>query len=149
VLYRGEAVSALERAIYSGRISPTRAKRVDEMQAVADALSLLAHIVLAWKPSQTQAALGRWSNRQLIPVQLIGAIAPSRLESINLRGVFRFPVDRYADQICPRGRDHRSPALTDETDHGLTPQIPDLKVNRNLKKSTIYQHHPRASTGFA
>ena len=24
-----------------------------------------------------------------------------RLESINLRGVFRFPVDRYADQILP------------------------------------------------
>ncbi|MCB2037267.1 MAG: hypothetical protein KDF56_10230, partial [Ottowia sp.] len=24
-------------------------------------------------------------------------IAPTRLESINLRGVFRFPVDRYAD----------------------------------------------------
>lgn len=38
VLNRGEAVNALKRAIYTGRISPAQAKRVDEMQAVADAL---------------------------------------------------------------------------------------------------------------
>lgn len=47
VLNRGEAVNALKRAIYTGRISPAQAKRVDEMQAVADALSLMANIVMA------------------------------------------------------------------------------------------------------
>ena len=102
VLNRGEAVNALKRAIYTGRISPAQAKRVDEMQAVADALSLMANIVMAWNTSQMQAVLDRWSNRrQVIPSELIGKIAPTRLESINLRGVFRFPVDRYADQILP------------------------------------------------
>ena len=102
VLNRGEAVNALKRAIYTGRISPAQAKRVDEMQAVADALSLLANIVMAWNTSQMQEVLDRWSNRrQVIPPELIGKIAPTRLESINLRGVFRFPVDRYADQILP------------------------------------------------
>ena len=102
VLNRGEAVNALKRAIYTGRISPAQAKRVDEMQAVADALSLMANIVMAWNTSQMQAVLDRWSNRrQAIPPELIGKIAPTRLESINLRGVFRFPVDRYADQILP------------------------------------------------
>jgi TnpA family transposase len=102
VLNRGEAVNALKRAIYTGRISPAQAKRVDEMQAVADALSLLANIVMAWNTSQMQTVLDRWSNRrQVIPPELIGKIAPTRLESINLRGVFRFPVDRYADQILP------------------------------------------------
>jgi TnpA family transposase len=40
VLNRGEAVNALKRAIYTGRLAPAQAKRVDEMQAVADALSL-------------------------------------------------------------------------------------------------------------
>jgi TnpA family transposase len=101
VLNRGEAVNALKRAIYTGR-SPAQAKRVDEMQAVADALSLLANIVMAWNTSQMQAVLDRWSNRrQVIPPELIGKIAPTRLESINLRGVLRFPVDRYADQILP------------------------------------------------
>jgi hypothetical protein len=83
-------------------ISPAQAKRVDEMQAVADALSLMANIVMAWNTSQMQVVLDRWSNRrQVIPPELIGKIAPTRLESINLRGVFRFPVDRYADQILP------------------------------------------------
>jgi hypothetical protein len=65
-------------------------------------LSLMANIVMAWNTSQMQAVLDRWSNRrQVIPPELIEKIAPTRLESINLRGVFRFPVDRYADQILP------------------------------------------------
>ncbi|EKD97561.1 MAG: hypothetical protein ACD_23C00863G0001, partial [uncultured bacterium] len=71
VLNRGEAVNALKRAIYTGRISPAQAKRVDEMQAVADALSLMANIVMAWNTSQMQAVLDRWSNRrQVIPPEL-------------------------------------------------------------------------------
>ena len=102
VLNRGEAVNAIKRAIYTGRISPAQGKRVDEMQAVANALSLLANIVMAWNTAQMQAVLDRWSNRrQAIPPELIGKIALTRLESMNLRGVFRFPVDRYADQILP------------------------------------------------
>jgi TnpA family transposase len=40
VLNRGEAVNALKRAIYTGRVGPAQARRADEMQAVADALSL-------------------------------------------------------------------------------------------------------------
>jgi TnpA family transposase len=62
VLNRGEAVNALKRAIYTGRISPAQAKRVDEMQAVADALSLMANIVMAWNTSQMQAVLDRWAS---------------------------------------------------------------------------------------
>jgi TnpA family transposase len=47
VLNRGEAVNTLKRAIYTGRVAGHQAKRDDEMQAVADALSLLANIVMA------------------------------------------------------------------------------------------------------
>ena len=102
VLNRGEAVNALKRAIYTGRVSPAQAQRVDEMQAVADALSLLANIVMAWNTAQMQTILDRWANRrQVVPPKLIGKIAPTRLEGINLRGVFRFPIERYADQILP------------------------------------------------
>jgi len=32
---------------------------------------------------------------------LLGRIAQTRLEGINLRGVFRFPVERYAGQLMP------------------------------------------------
>ena len=102
VLNRGEAVNALKRAIYTGRVAPTQARRADEMQAVADALSLLANIVMAWNTAQMQAVLDRWANRrQIVPPELLGRIAPTRLEGINLRGVFRFPVERYAGQLMP------------------------------------------------
>jgi hypothetical protein len=47
VLNRGEATNALKRLIYTGRVANYQAKSEDEMQAVADALSLLANIVMA------------------------------------------------------------------------------------------------------
>ena len=109
VLNRGEAVNALKRAIYIGRVAGYQAKRKDEMQAVADALSLLANIVMAWNTAQMQAVIDRWNNRrrvargqlQRIPNELIGRIAPTRIEGINLRGVLRFPIERFATQILP------------------------------------------------
>jgi TnpA family transposase len=103
VLNRGEAVNSLKRAIYTGRVASHQAKQSDEMQAVADALSLLANIVMAWNTAQMQKALDHWEQRRsgAIPPELIGRIAPTRTEGINLRGVFRFPVERYADQILP------------------------------------------------
>lgn len=79
-----------------------QAKRDDEMQAVADALSLLANIVMAWNTAQIQAILDRWANRrQRVAPELLRRIAPTRIEGINLRGVFRFPVERFAHQILP------------------------------------------------
>ena len=47
VLNRGGAFNALKRAIYTRRVAPTQARRADEMQAVADALSSLANVVMA------------------------------------------------------------------------------------------------------
>jgi len=38
-----------------------------------------------------------------VPPELIGRIAPTRTEGINLRGVFRFPVEAYAEQVLPSG----------------------------------------------
>ncbi len=102
VLNRGEAVNAMKRAIYTGRISPAQAKRPEEMQAVADGLSLLANTVMAWNTMQMQAVLNRWANRrQVIEADIMAKIAPTRLSGINLRGVFRFPVERYAADLMP------------------------------------------------
>jgi len=102
VLNRGEAMNAMKRSIYVGRIVAAQAKQDEEMQAVADALNLLANIVMAWNTAQMQAVLDRWANRrQIVPPELTGRIAPTRLEGINLRGVFRFPLERYAGQILP------------------------------------------------
>ena len=72
------------------------------MQAVADALGLLANIVMAWNTAQMQAVLDGWAKRrQIIPADLIGRIAPTRTEGINLRGIFRFPIERFEGQILP------------------------------------------------
>ncbi len=103
VLNRGEAVNALKRAIYAGRVASYQAKRHEEMQAVADALSLLANIVMAWNTAKMQAVLDRWNARRssAVPPELIGRIAPTRTEGINLRGVFRFPIEQYAGQLLP------------------------------------------------
>ncbi len=102
VLNRGEEVNAMKRAIYTGRISPAQAKRPEEMQAVADGLSLLANIVMAWNTMQMQAVVNRWANRrQVIEADIMAKIAPTRLSGINLRGVFRFPVERFAADLMP------------------------------------------------
>lgn len=44
-----------------------------------------------------------WAQRRggVVPPELIGRIAPTRTEGINLRGVFWFPVERYADKLLP------------------------------------------------
>ena len=101
VLNGGEAVNALKRAIYTGRVASHQAKQPEKMQAVADALGLLANIVLAWNTAQMQQVLDHWAQRPcgVIPPELIGRIAPTRTEGINLRGVLRFPVERTADKI--------------------------------------------------
>ena len=103
VLNRGESVNALKRAIYTGRVATFQAKRHDELAAVGDALGLLANIVMAWNTAQMQAAFDRLNARRstAVPPELLGRIAPTRTEGINLRGVFRFPVEAYADRLLP------------------------------------------------
>ena len=62
LLNRGEAVNALKRAIYVGRVASYQAKHHKAMQAVADALSLLAN--LAWNTMKMQSVLDRWNTRR-------------------------------------------------------------------------------------
>ncbi len=103
VLNRGESVNALKRSIYVGRVAGYQAKQPEEMQAVADALSLLANIVMAWNTMKMQTILDRWNTRRstAVPPELIGRIAPTRTEGLNLRGVFSFPIDDYSPQLLP------------------------------------------------
>jgi len=105
VLNRGEATNALKRLIYTGRVANYQAKSEDEMQAVADALSLLANIVMTWNTAKMQVIFDRWAQRRsgAIPPELIARIAPTRTEGINMRGIFRFPIEQYADQLLPSG----------------------------------------------
>jgi TnpA family transposase len=103
VLNRGEATNALKRLIYTGRVANYQAKSEDEMQAVADALSLLANIVMAWNTAKMQAIFDRWAQRRsgAIPPELIARIAPTRTEGLNMRGIFSFPIEQYAAVLLP------------------------------------------------
>jgi hypothetical protein len=114
VLNRGEAANALKRAIYTGPVASHQAKRPDEMQAVADALSLLANILMAWNTAQMQQVFDHWAQRRggAVPAEFIGRVAPTHTEGINLRGVFRFPVERYADKILPSVGAEKTMAVT-------------------------------------
>jgi len=100
VLNRGEATNALKRLIYTGRVANYQAKSEDEMHAVADALSLLANIVMAWNTAKMQAIFDRWARRRngAIPPELIARCAPTRTEGLNMRGIFRFPIELYLNR---------------------------------------------------
>lgn len=67
------------------------------MQAVADALSLIANIVMAWNTAQMQKVVDHWNQRlrRKVPVGLIADLPPTRTDGINLRGVFNFPFKVY------------------------------------------------------
>ena len=91
--------SRLTNALNTLERETTEAITAELMQAVADALSLLANLVMAWN---TMQVLQGWANRrQYLAPELMGKIAPTRIEGINLRSVFRFPTERYAGKIVP------------------------------------------------
>ena len=72
---------------------------------------------MAWNTAQMRAILDRWvSHKRVVPPKLIGKIAATRLEGITLRGVFRFPIERYAEQIPPSQNVAKTSQLA-ETDH--------------------------------
>ena len=98
---RGESVNALKRAIYSG---------------------LLANLVMAWNTAQMQAASDRLNARKstAVPPELIGRIAPTRTDGINLRDVFRFPVETYAERLLPSALTKR--LLQRRRDQGRKPR---------------------------
>jgi TnpA family transposase len=103
VLNRGEATNALERLIYTDRVANYQAKSEDEMQAVADALSLLANIVMAWNTAKMPAMFDRWAQRRsgAIPPELLSRCAPTRTEGLNMRGIFSFPIEQHAAVLLP------------------------------------------------
>jgi hypothetical protein len=58
---------------------------------------------MAWNTMKMQSVLDRWNARRstAVPPGLIGRIAPTRTEGINLQGVFTFPIGQYQAQLPP------------------------------------------------
>ena len=63
---------------------------------------MLASIVMARNTMQKQAVVSRWANLlYIIEADIVAKVSPTRPSGINLRGVFRFPVKRYAAHLMP------------------------------------------------
>lgn len=63
-------------------------------------------------PAPTALSLTEQRRGGATPPELIGRVAPTRTEGINLRGVFRFLVERYAHQIPPSAAAEKTMAGT-------------------------------------
>jgi hypothetical protein len=60
-----------------------------------------------------QSVLDQWNARRSTAVlpEMIGRVAPTRTEGINLRGVFTFPIEQYRAQLLLSLRAAKSPAF--------------------------------------
>jgi hypothetical protein len=58
---------------------------------------------MAWNTAKMQAIFDRWAHGRsgAIPTELIARCAPTRSEALNMRGIFQFLVDLYAEALLP------------------------------------------------
>ncbi len=100
VLNRGESVHQLQRVIHSGKIAPARGRRRDEMVAISGAHALLTNIVLAWNTHKMQEVVDQWrrTNRPIDDLW-IRRMGPAHYSNINFRGLFRYGIDRYREEL--------------------------------------------------
>ncbi|TAN02423.1 MAG: Tn3 family transposase [Rhodanobacteraceae bacterium] len=105
ILNHGESLHALERAIYTGRMSPARGRRPEEMVAVSGALTLLTNLVMGWTTWRAQTVVDGWKSEHPRRLgddalsELLAHTAPVHFGNINFRGTFRFPIERYRDRL--------------------------------------------------
>jgi hypothetical protein len=83
----------------------------DETQAVADALNLLADIVMAWTRAKMRAIFDRLARRRngAIPPELIARWAPTRTEGQNMRDISAFRSNSTWSYCCRPGLAQKSP----------------------------------------
>ena len=110
VLNRGESVHVLQRTVHTGKVPPHQAKRPEEFRGTSAALTLLCNVVMAWTTQRMQRALDNLDpiSSQKVTAEALRHIAPVRLENINFRGEFRFPIERYAVRLLPSQGIHAS-----------------------------------------
>ncbi|EHP43488.1 Tn21-like transposase [Cupriavidus basilensis OR16] len=102
-LNRGEAVHTVQRAIHQGKIHVELTRHDASLAAVSSALTLLSNAVMAWNTLHMQRALDAIEaiGGEAMRTEDLRQIAPTRLEGINLRGTFDFPIARYAHRLLP------------------------------------------------
>lgn len=103
LLNRGESVHQLQRAIYYGRISPSRGRREDEMTAISGCHALLTNIVIAWNTHKMQQIVDQFAKeKHPIEDDWLARMGPVHFSGINFRGTMDFAVGPYADTLLDR-----------------------------------------------
>jgi hypothetical protein len=110
LLVRGEFVHQLERVIHAGPIRYDRGPRRDERIMISGALTLLTNAVIAYNIWKLHKVLERRkaSGRPVPPDEILAHVAPIAFRHINFHGVYRFPVERYLDQLLPSAPNHQA-----------------------------------------
>ena len=104
LLNRGEHVHTLQHAIHLGAVRHDRGRRPDEMIAISGALTLLSNLVIAWQANRMQAAVTSLEGKGVsVSKEMLRHISPVRYSSVNFRGTFRFPIDRYRQSLIIDG----------------------------------------------
>jgi hypothetical protein len=71
-------------------------RRPEEKHAISGSLALLTNLVIGWTSLQTQAALAALKSRGIVfSPEVLRHVSPIRYRSINFRGTFKFPVEKY------------------------------------------------------
>lgn len=101
VLNRGESVHQLQRAIYTGKIAPERARRRDELTAISGSHTLLTDLVIAWNTHHMQQAVDRLrkAGRIVVDDRWLARMGPAHFSHINFRGLFRFGIEQYRESL--------------------------------------------------
>lgn len=103
LLNRGESVHQLQRAIYFGRVAPSRGRREDEMNAISGCHALLTNIVIAWNTHRMQQVVDRFAkDKHPIDDEWLAHMGPVHFSGINFRGTMDFTVTPYADALLDR-----------------------------------------------
>ncbi|CAN7753559.1 Tn3 family transposase [Cupriavidus necator] len=100
LLSRGESVHELQRAIYTGKVTPERGRRRDEMIAISGSLTLLTNLVIAWNTQRMQATVDAWRGKgQRVDDDWLRRMGPAHSAHVNFRGTLRFPLEQYQDML--------------------------------------------------
>ena len=111
VLNRGESVHQLQRAVYYGRVPPSRGRRRDEMAAITASHGLLTNLVLAWNTKRLQETTDLWrKHSRPVEDEWLARIGPAAFAHVNFRGTFRFGLERYRAMLLIDRRTRRAAA---------------------------------------
>jgi TnpA family transposase len=104
ILVHGEALHQLQRAIYTGTFSKPRGQHLEDLYATSGALTLMLNLCLAWTTNKMQEhLLGDRAYLTEDEASWLEGTSPAHHGNINFRGIFSFPLQRYAKWLFDAG----------------------------------------------